>query len=318
MLPAEPRHDALRGVLAASLTPLTDELEPDTAALVAHLRWLLDEGCDGVAVLGTTGEANSLSVEQRLRVIEAVAAAPELPHDRLLIGTGSSALADALRLSRAALDAGIERLLVLPPFYYKPVSDDGLHRFFAALIEGLAEPRLRIFLYNFPQLTGVPFSLALINRLRVDFPDTVVGMKDSSGDWDNMKAVCEAFPDFATFAGTERHLLDILRIGGAGCISATANATSMLCQHVFAAWRDGEANADARQDKLTGWRLAIQAFPVIPALKALAAGRTGKESWRNLLPPQLPLTADQELALVQRLTELGFFDNIELPRAATA
>ena len=308
----EPSGRPLRGVFAASLTPMTDELEPDTAALVEHVGWLLDEGCDGVAVLGTTGEANSLSIEQRLRVIEAAGA--HLPTDRLMIGTGSTAIADALRLSRAALDAGIFNLLVLPPFYYKPVSDEGLYRFFAGLIDGLGEPRVRVYLYNFPQLTGLNFSLELINRLRVDFPEQVVGIKDSSGNWDNMRAVAESFPGFGTFAGTERYLLDILRAGGAGCISATANSTSMLCQHVFAAWRDGSPRADERQEKLTGWRMALQSVPGIPALKALAAGRTGREGWRNMLPPMVPLSADQELELMGKLTDLGFFDNIEARR----
>ncbi|HET6468207.1 MAG TPA: dihydrodipicolinate synthase family protein, partial [Geminicoccaceae bacterium] len=288
--------------------PMTDELEPDTAALVEHVEWLLDEGCDGVAVLGTTGEANSLSVEQRLRVIEAAGA--RLPTERLMIGTGSTAIGEALRLSRAALDAGIFNLLVLPPFYYKPVSDEGLYRFFAGLIDGLGEPRVRVYLYNFPQLTGINFSLELINRLRVDFPEQVVGIKDSSGNWDNMRAVAESFPGFGTFAGTERYLLDMLRAGGAGCISATANSTSMLCQHVYAAWRDGSPNADERQEKLTGWRMALQSVPGIPALKALAAGRTGREGWRNMLPPMVPLSADQELELMGKLTDLGFFDNI--------
>jgi 4-hydroxy-tetrahydrodipicolinate synthase len=308
---AWPREDprmvslGLSGVFAASLTPLDGDLEPDLATLLRHGRWLLDTGCDGLGILGTTGEANSLPVDARLAVIEATSAA--LPPERLLIGTGSCALGDAIRLTRAALLGGAVHALVLPPFYYKPLSDDGVFRFFAALIDAVADKRLRLFLYNFPQLTGYAFSQGLVARLLDRYDAVIAGMKDSSGQWDGMRDMTRAFPALRIFAGSEQFLLPILKEGGAGCISATANLTSAWCQTVFTAWRAGDTTAaEEAQRRLTPVRQAMQAVPSIPALKGIMARLTGRPGWAAVLPPFAPAEPADTAALVRSLNALGF------------
>jgi 4-hydroxy-tetrahydrodipicolinate synthase len=289
-----------RGVFAAILTPLNADFEPDFETFVAHGAWLLDNGCHGLGVLGTTGEANSLSLASRLGLIEHACA--YLPPEKLLIGAGSCALDDAVALTRASLGGGATHVLVLPPFYYKPIPEDGMLRYFSHFIERVGAPELRLYLYNFPQLSGYNFPLTLIRRLKDEFGPVIAGAKDSSGEWDNMAAMCREFEDFDVFAGTEIYLLDILRLGGAGCISATTNVTVRLCRQVHA----GPETGDDLQARLTAVRRSFEDYPLIPALKALVGRRSGNELWRNILPPFEPLAAPALDDLVAALSELGF------------
>src|SRR5215216_7830183 len=294
---------SLKGVLAAALTPMDGDPSPDHEAFVAHCLRLLDAGCHGLGVFGTTGEANSLSVQARLSALEALVEGG-VPGNSLLPGTGSCVLEDAVRLSRAALEAGSAGVLVLPPFYYKDMSDEGVFRFFADLIERIGDRRLRVYLYHFPQMTGVGFSLPLIGRLLETYPGVVVGMKDSAGDWERIEAVCREFPGFSVFAGTERYLLDTLRHGGVGCISATVNVTSRLARQIYdlhLAERGEEA--DALQERLTGLRETIEAFPLIPALKGLMLELTKEEAWRNIRQPLVGLDEEQVRDLLARLPD---------------
>jgi 4-hydroxy-tetrahydrodipicolinate synthase len=291
---------APHGVYAASLTPMTADLEPDLGRLIAHSKWLLANGCDGLGILGTTGEANSLTLKQRRAVIDAAMAA--LPKERLMPGVGSCALADVVELTKACLAGGVRDVLCLPPFYYKGVPDAGVEAFFATVIERVGDPRLRLYLYNFPQLTGYPFPLTLVERLQARFGATIAGMKDSSGDWNNMKLFAERVPGFKVFAGTEQYLADILAVGGAGCISATTNLTSPWAKAVLDA--KGPARDEA-QALLTKLRLAIQAKALIPALKGLMHALTGDAIWQNVAPPNAPLTAAEIAGLRATLEGLG-------------
>ena len=293
----------LQGVYAASLTPLKPDGRPDLGALVAHCRWLMANGCDGVAPLGTTGEANSLALDDRLEVIAACGAG--LPADRLLIGTGASAVGDAAKLTRAALAAGTSHVLALPPFYYKGPSEDGLFAFYSSLIETVGDSRLKVYLYHIPPQSAVPITHGLINRLIKRYPTTVVGLKDSSGDWQHTEGLCKAFPGFATFAGTEELLLPTLQAGGAGCISATANVTCRLAREVFDVAKAG-GDAGPKQAAMTKVRLAFQAYPLIAGLKAMMARATGDQGWNRLAPPNMPLSPAQAEALAARLAELAF------------
>ena len=170
-----------KGVVAAVLTPMDENLEPDHKAFGAHCHRLLAAGCHGLSVFGTTGEANSLSVDERLAALEALVDG-DVPAETLLPGTGSCALTDTVRLSRAALEVGAAGVLALPPFYYKGVGDDGLYRFFAEVVERIGDERLRLYLYHIPQMTGVDLGLPLISRLIDSYPGVIVGTKDSSGD----------------------------------------------------------------------------------------------------------------------------------------
>jgi len=287
-----------KGVLAAVLTPMAGDLATDHAAFAAHCQRLLAAGCHGLSVFGTTGEANSLSAGERLAALEALLEGG-VPAETLLPGTGSCALTDTVSLSRAALEAGAAGVLVLPPFYYKGVGDDGLFRFFAEVIERVGDGRLRLYLYHIPQMTGVDLGLPLISRLIDAYPGAVAGTKDSSGDMKRIATLCREFPDLSVFAGTETLLLETLRSGGSGCISATVNVTSRLARRVYDAHATGrDSEAETLQERLTQLRRSIEAYPVIPALKALMAELTGDKAWRNLRPPLSALDEEQTEALL--------------------
>ena len=286
------------GVLAAVLTPMHEDLAPDHASFCAHCHRLLAAGCHGLSVFGTTGEANSLSVGERLAALEALLESG-VPAGTLLPGTGSCAFTDTVSLSRAALERGTVGVLVLPPFYYKGVGDDGLFRYFAEVVERIGDGRLRLYLYHIPQMTGVELGLSLISRLIDAYPGVIAGTKDSSGDTERIKTLCREFPDFSVLAGTETLLLETLRNGGEGCISATVNVTSRLARQVYDAYESGRSDeAQALQERLSALRASIETYPMIPALKALMADLTGERAWRNLRPPLSCLTQEQEKKLL--------------------
>ena len=286
------------GVLAAVLTPMDDGLAPDHPAFSAHCHRLLAAGCHGLSVFGTTGEANSLSVAERLAALEALLEGG-VPADVLLPGTGSCALTDTVRLSRAMLEAGTNGVLVLPPFYYKGVGDEGLFRFFAEVVERIGDDRLRLYLYHIPQMTGVELGMPLISRLIDAYPGTIAGTKDSSGDRERIETLCREFPGFSVLAGTETLLLETLRNGGKGCISATVNVTSRLARQVYDAHASGrDDEAQALQENLSALRASIETYPMIPSLKALTANLTGDGEWRNLRPPLSELDNEQETKLL--------------------
>ncbi len=297
-----------RGVFAAALTPLGDDLSPDHGALAAHYRWLLDQGCDGIVCLGTTGEANSFSVDERLALLDALGKT-DLP-GKLVVGTGCCAVPDTVRLSKKACEIGVAGVLVLPPFYYKGPSDDGLFAAYAQTIQDIGENDLKVYIYHFPKMTALDMGLGLIGRLIEAFPGTVVGLKNSSGDWGNISAMLEAFPGFDVFAGSEEFLLPTLRLGGPGCMSATVNLLAPQTAELYAKWR-GEG-ADALQERLTALRQTISKYPPIPAMKALMARQTGNPAWANVRPPFRPLSAADTERLAADLTAIGF----ALPKAA--
>ena len=294
------------GVNAAALTPLTEDLSPDIPRLVARCRTLLASGCDHLGVLGTTGEATSFSVAERIAVMEGLVAAG-IPPERLLPGTGCAALSDTIALTEAAIALGIPGVLVLPPFYYKNVSDDGLFAAYAALIER-TKGKVAIYLYNFPAMTGLPLSRALIERLLHAFPNVVRGIKDSSGDFANMRAMVESFggQGFEVYSGSDEFLLAILREGGAGCITACANVASAASARVLAAFRQGnEAEAERAQAVLTAARRAATSVPLIAGLKALVARETADEAWERLRPPLTPLGAADRARLFAAFDATG-------------
>jgi 4-hydroxy-tetrahydrodipicolinate synthase len=292
----------LSGVLAPVITPFDERLEPDAARLIGHCRWLQSRNC-GLAVFGTNSEANSLSVTERMRLLDALVAAGLDPR-RMLPGTGTCALPDTVALTRHAIGHGVGGVLMLPPFYYKDVSDEGVYRSYAEVIERVGDDRLRIYLYHFPQMSGVPLGVELVRRLREDFPGIVVGMKDSSGEQANLERMLAAFPGFAMFAGTEMLLLANMRYGGAGCISATANINPAAIDRLFRAWE--AADADAAQEKLDAVRMAVQQFPLVAALKTTIAHYSGDPGWNRLRPPLVELDGAEADRLISRLEALGF------------
>jgi 4-hydroxy-tetrahydrodipicolinate synthase len=301
-------QDRPRGVFAAALTPLKDDLSVDYNALIGHYRWLLAQGCDGIVCLGTTGEANSFSLEERLDLLDALGGT-ELP-GKLVVGTGCCAVPDTVRLTKKAIKIGAAGALVLPPFYYKGVSDDGLFAAYSEVIDRVADPALRLYIYHFPKMTGLDIGLGLIERLIKAHPRTVVGLKNSSGDWSNIGAMLDAFPGFDVFAGSEEFLLGTLRKGGPGCMSATVNLLAPQTAELHAKWQGSDA--DALQGRLTALRLTISKVPPIPAMKAMLARQSGSAAWRGVRPPLCRLSAEQEERLAADLEAMGF----TLPAAA--
>ncbi|MFN4089426.1 MAG: dihydrodipicolinate synthase family protein [Alphaproteobacteria bacterium] len=292
-----------RGIYVAALTPVKQDLSPDTATFVAHCRWLLDQGADGLAVLGTTGEASAFSVTERLELLDALADAG-ISGGTLLPGTGNCAIPDTVALTRKALEVGAAGVVMLPPFYYKNVSDEGLYAAYDQVVQRVGDSRLKIYFYHFPQMSAVPISHDLIERLLKAYPDTIAGIKDSSGNLDNMLEMCRRFPGFGVFAGSEQFLLPVLRAGGAGCISATANVTITGCVDVYR--NAGAADVDARQAALTAQRLAIQSKTLIPALKRIMGRATGDAAWATVRPPNVPLSEADAAALFAALDDTGF------------
>jgi 4-hydroxy-tetrahydrodipicolinate synthase len=277
----------LAGLWPPVSTPFRADGSVDEARLVRHSKQLLADGAHGLAILGTTSEANSLTLDERRRVIDAHLEAG-IPAGRLLPGTGACAVGDAVALSRHAGEIGAAAVLLLPPFYYKKVSDDGLFAFVARLIEGCGGNAPRIMLYHIPPVALVGWSAELIARLREAFPGVIAGMKDSSGDAENTLAMIEAFPEgFAVFPGAEVYLLRALRAGAAGCISASANINAAGIRRLYDRWR--EPDAEALQGELNAVRKAVEARVMIPALKAVLATRYRDPAWLTVRPPLIPI-----------------------------
>lgn len=278
------------GVNAAILTPMKSDLAPDLDRLARRCSYLFAHGCNNIAVLGTTGEANSFGISERLAILDGLIERG-VPAERLLPGTGTTAVPDTVLLSRRAAELGCRGVLMLPPFYYKNPSDDGLFAYFSEVINRLGG-KPRIVLYNFPQQSAVPFSLPLIARLLKAFPGVVKGVKDSSGDFANSSAMVKEFAalGFEVYVGYDNGLLDILKLGGAGCITAAANVTSAVNAKVVANWRD-PAGAEA-QRLLSSLRKVMATTPTIPSLRALVAREENDPAWLNLRPPHLALSAE--------------------------
>ncbi len=302
----EATADQAEGLWAPALTALRDGLAPDAARTTDHVRHLLDEdGCHGVTIFGTTGEATSFSVAERKSLLEAVLNAGIAPA-RLMVGTGCCALSDSIELTRHAAGLGCKRVLMLPPFYYKGVSDEGLHASYAEVIERTGDAALEVYLYHFPRLSAVPITHGLVERLLAAYPDTIKGIKDSSGDPEGCAHFIARFPDLAIFPGTEAIMLDMLELGAAGCISASANVNGPAIRRVWDAFKDEREDRQQLQDEITATRMVLQANPMIPTLKQILAHRLGDSAWIGVRPPLTPLSGEQATGLETELSRLGF------------
>lgn len=299
-----PIAERLRGVLAPVVTPFDRDLHPDPDKLVRHCRWLLENDV-GLAVFGTNSEANSLSVAEKLELLERLVE-NGIPAHRMMPGTGCCALTDSVELTRKAVALGCGGVLMLPPFYYKNVSDEGLYRSFATVIDRVADDSLRIYLYHIPPVAQVPIRFELIERLLRDFPGIIAGIKDSAGDFDHTRVLLERFQPsgFDVFCGSETFLLATLRGGGAGCISATANVNPSAIAALAAGWRDDDAQD--RQGALDDVRRVFQAYDMIPALKAAVGRYSGDREWSRVRPPLVELDENARDRLHHALDRVGF------------
>lgn len=293
----------LSGLLVPVLTPFNPDLLPSPDAMIRHCHWLLEQGADGLAVFGTTSEANSLGCDERMALLEALIQSG-VAADRIMPGTGTCALTDTVQLTRHAVEQGCAGVLMLPPFYYKGASDDGLYASFAEVIERTGDARLRIYLYHIPPMSSIPLSLDLVGRLVRDYPSVVVGLKDSGGDFKNTATLLREFPDLSIFPGSESFLLEGLRHGSSGCITATGNVSPAGLRSLIERWQ--EPDADEIQQKITAVRKVIQSYPMIPALKTIVADHLGEPDWLRVRPPLTPLDEGSQSRLLEELRELGF------------
>ena len=291
------------GVNAAVLTPMHADLSVDLDRMAAHCRWLLANGCNGLAILGTTGEANSLGVSERVMVMEGLVARG-IPAARLLPGVGTPALTDTVLLARRAAELGCPGVLVLPPFFYKNPSDDGLFAYFSEVVQRIGGG-IKIYLYHFPSQSAVPFGIDLIGRLLSAYPGVFQGIKDSSGDWANTRSYADHFAKdgFEVYAGDDSLLQNLLRADGAGCITAASNVNCAIGTEVFANWDN--VKGDVAQAILTTTRRAVTSVPLIPGLKALKARHTGDPEWTNIRPPHMKLSAEQTATIYAAMDACG-------------
>ena len=301
----------LQGVFSPVLTPFDPDYSPAPDRFVKHCRWLIEQGV-GLSVFGTNSEANSLSVKEKCDLLDTLLEAG-LPAERMMPGTGVCALPETIELTRRAVQRGCAGVLMLPPFYYKGVSEEGLYRAFATVIDAVADERLRIYLYHIPPVSQVPITPGLVARLLKAYPRAIAGMKDSSGDWKNTATMLAEFQPqgFDVFAGSETFLLATLRGGGVGCITATGNVNPGPIVELHRHWQD--ADADVRQAGLDATRGVFQQFPMIPAMKAAIAWKSGNDAWCTVRPPLVELDAEQRTALQAALDRVGF----EMPNAAS-
>lgn len=283
----------IRGVVAAVATPLLEDFAPDVGRLIPHCRALLEEGCDGINLLGTTGEATAFSVEQRLAVMRSVASSG-LPLDRFMVGTGVCALAETVQLTRAACELGFAGALVLPPFFYPDPSNDGLVAYVSAVVRRVSHPRLRLYLYHIPQNTGVPWHRDVFQQLKMRHPEELAGLKDSSGVAGYAKDAAQ-LADFDVFPSSEAWLGDARASGFAGCISATVNLTARVSQDAWSL--SGTAEGEAAARKAGDLRTLFTKHSLVSAIKSALATRYRDDNWARISLPALPLDLDSRRIL---------------------
>lgn len=293
------------GIWAPVVTPFREDLSPDPGQLRAQCEACLDQGCHGIVLFGTTGEAASLTVSERKSLLEQVVS-DEVPPGKLMLGTGRCALPDTVNLTQHGLSLGLTTMLMLPPFYFKGVSDEGLYRAYAEVIDRVADDRLRLFLYHFPKLSSVPISHAVIDRLINQYGNVITGIKDSTGDEVSTFGFIERYPDLAILPGTERFLHAALLLGAKGCITASANVNARALRDFWNAHVSKSPDAEALQAGLTRIRLALESAPTIPGLKALLAGKSGIQALRMPRPPLVELAQEEEANLLKTLEKAGF------------
>ncbi len=298
-------YSPIRGVLAPLLTPFNDDMTVATDLYVAHAKHLLDDGCAGLVPFGTTGEALSVGIDERIAAVRALVEAGIDPA-LMIPGTGLSNVADTARLSRACLDSGCAGVMTLPPFYYKGVGEEGLYRHFVQLIRTIGDDA-RLFLYHIPPIAIVGIPVTLAARLHAEFPEQIVGIKDSSGEWDNTRALL-GIDGLIVYPGSELPLVEALELGAPGCISATANLNAGAIAKLIDAHFEGDSARvrELRQD-VKRFRLLLQDYAPIPAQKRLLALLTGDTRWANVRPPLTPMPEDDGRQLLQTLQqEFGF------------
>ena len=296
---SKPNIHAVRGLWCAMLTPIGRDGGVDHARFAKHAQSLFARGVDGVAPFGTTGEGQSFSMAERADGLAALLQAG-IPAERIVAGTGCAALPETIALTRESVQARCAGALVLPPFFFKGMSDDGLFAWYSRVIEAVADTRLRIYLYHIPQMSGVPLSVDLVARLAAAFPGIIAGVKDSAGDWSNTAALLARVPDLAIMVGHEPHLPRLLKAGGAGTICGIANVYPAMVRALLSP----SVSAEDEKRIATFIEILFQ-YPFLPAFKAIVASQTGDAGWLPVRPPFVDLPEASRKALLDALTRAG-------------
>ena len=297
------KKENLQGVFSPVITPFNRDFTVDQKKLASQCEWLISQEV-GLAIFGTNSEANSLSVDEKIFLLDKVIDYGIDP-GKLMPGTGCCSMTDTINLTKHAVKVGCAGVLMLPPFYYKAVDDDGLFKYFSNIIESVNDERLRIYLYHIPPIAMVGISLKLIEALLKKFPNTIAGIKDSSGDWNNTQQMLnEKWDDFGIFAGSESFLLKTMQQGGAGCISATANINPRNIYNVYKNWQ--KSNASYMQEEIDRVRSIVQKYPLIPALKSIVSHFHEDSEWNILRPPLKELHPNESKKLIAELEAINF------------
>lgn len=294
----------LRGVFSPVVTPFDADLRPDAKRFIEHCQWLVSKQV-GLAIFGTNSEANSMSVSERIALLNDLLAAGVDP-SIMMPGTGCCSLTDTVELTRHAVESGCAGALMLPPFFYKNISDDGLFRSYSEVIQRVGSEKLRVYLYHIPPVAQVPVTPGVIERLLKAYPTTIAGIKDSSGDWNHTDMLLKNFQSesFDVFCGSEVFLLQNMRGGGAGCITATGNVNPAMIHDLFMNWQ--AADADDRQERITEVRRTFEMLPLIPSMKAVIAWKRNDPQWAEVRPPLLSASAEKFEPLRDKLNALGY------------
>jgi 4-hydroxy-tetrahydrodipicolinate synthase len=287
-----------KAVYSAVLTPFNKDLSIDKKLFISHCEFLLKNNIS-LAPLGTTGEANSVSVSEKIDLIKTIGSS-DLPKEKIIIGTGNTSFVDAALLTKTAVENKIYSVLLLPPFYYKNVSDEGVYQYYKQIINTVKSKNLRVFLYNIPQVSGVTISIDLVNRLKKEFSDTITGIKDSSGNFENTKKYKE-IKNFIVYPGSEKFLYDGLHIGCSGCISATTNVNIEATKLINSF---DKSDGESINKKIKAVRDVFEKYPVIAALKATKIKEDS--NWSNIRPPLVALSDQQKSNLAKDLKDINF------------
>lgn len=290
----------IRGLWCATLTPLGENGSVDHARLAEHVRGLLARGVEGVVLFGTTGEGPSFSIAERSAAVDALLAAGISP-DHVAVATGCAALTDTVALTRHALQSGCARCLILPPFFWKDLTDEGVFRYYATLIDTVGDGYLRLYLYHIPQLSAVPIRPQVVERLAAAYPSVIAGVKDSAGDFDHTAELLKRVPQLPILVGHEPHLPRLMRAGGAGTICGIANLFPSL---VAALLKPGVTAEDAARIQI--FQQIVFRYSYVTAFKAIRAAQTGDGAWRAARPPLLPLPEAERQTLLASLRQAGF------------
>ena len=294
----------LHGVWAPCLTPIDEDGGIDFPNLCEHIRWLLANGCHGVGLFGTTGEASSFSASERMTALEQVTASGIAP-EKLMVGNGFPSITDTIAVTRHAMDLGCDRVLMLPPFYFKEPSTEGLVRSYRQVLDEVNSPDIRVVLYHFPKMSAVPIAHELIEALIGSHGDLIAGLKDSTGDWDSVEGYIREFPQLAIFPGTDVLLLRGLKIGGAGTITATADINPHGIRRVYDLWCEGR-DAETAQDAADRIRKIVFRYPLSAALKTVHAVLRDEPEWKRVRPPLMELSNSEQSELMNALADEGF------------